>query len=258
MTLTIDDELCQAALCEAIVKGDGPRVAELSFELVSKDRDVLVRKACQQCVAHCLPEHCRALIDFFVAKHKRTPEDRAVLADLIATVMAGVRKGKIAPEPTGPCRASVDALLGDVPTRSDANRLDSECLGKLPARLGKAWTGVVALAREAVRRRCVQVHMVHNRKLSTLLGGSERVTGEQASKEAEQNDVEELKLCALWTYTRDRAPPPPPMVAFEPVEDAKVVTCASLANPVSEPRIRCHLSSRDGCADVHDSVPIQH
>lgn len=245
MTLTIDDELSQASLCEAITKGDGRLVARLAYELVSADRDALVRKACQQCVVHCQPEHCRAIIDYFVSKHKRTSEDRAALADLIATIMAGVRKGRSAPEPTGPCRASIDALLADLHSGNKQGGVDAECLGKLPARLGKAWVGIVALAREAVRRRSVQVIMVHNRKLSSLLGGSERASGDRVSGEGDQGDVEELKLCALWTYTRDRAPPPPAMAAFEPSEESKVVTCSSLASPVIEPRIRCHLSSRD-------------
>lgn len=237
MPVTIDDERCENALRDSITRGDGPGVARLVHDLIMADRDTLVRRACMSCTHSCHPKHFNELARFFGSAHKRKPRDRSVLADVIATIMYGVRHKCDAPDPGGTCRAALDALMLDMsksPPRPGCVTPDD--LSRLPAKLGRAWSGLVALARVAVRAHVVQEGLVHNQKLGSLVGG-ERCSDEDAL------NTGDLKMCVLWTYSRDGAPPPPARreIATDS-EPVRPVVCESLVPPSVPSRVNCQLT----------------
>lgn len=285
MVLTIEDERAQESLVAAIVRADGPEVARIASALVSQDRDKLVRTACHLHAGLCEPSRCRAVIDAFSKPHRRTPSGRAELADVLATIMIGARSGRrTVVDSTVPCREAIDALIAIVSDGANGRTtsprsISADCLRKLPARLGKSWAGVVALAGDAVRTGAEQQPLVTNDRLRTLFGGQARSDPVRSGADAEDHDGpdadggdEDLKLCALWTFTRGAAPPPPSDPDVPPHDqqtvgddsacdartkaerrsgarrssaDSRVCTLRRDAIPTPQRSVRCHLVDRD-------------
>ena len=201
MTLTIQDETDQAELAGSVHDGDGPQVARLASTLILEGRDRLVRRACLECAGLAHPKHCQALIDFFVTRRKAATESEN-LADVIASIMAGVRSGRKDVGNSGSGRASIDALLDELKrahsqTPEAASRAVSN-LQKLPAKLGVTWAGIVALARDAVNDLIPQEPLERNHKLTDLFKGKHMTDSSCSHGEADPD----LKLCALWAYAR--------------------------------------------------------
>lgn len=194
--LSIEDEALQTKLIDAIRIGDGSEVARRATAIILAGKPQLVRRACLDCANLCQPVHAEAIIDVFTKKSARnTPAYRECLADTIATVMAGSRRGYDAALPAGSCRAALDEVLHLPGAESTVRNL-----GKLPAKLGTMWLGVVALARDAVRTGSIQEPLAQNHHLHALFEGRTPNSTETSSGDEDF----ELKMCALWAYSRER------------------------------------------------------
>ena len=238
--LSIEDELAQTALCKAMRMGDGPGVAKMSSELVLGGRSTLVRRACLECSSLCRPEHAEALVGVFVSRAKSGVAGRRELASLVATIMAGARDGYDAAAPTGTCRTAIDGVMN----MPGADKVMPN-LSKLPARLGPTWLGVAALARDAVRAGTTQQPLVHNPKLCSLFDGRDP----RSDTREDEDGLADLKLCALWAYSRD-APLDnessrtgnPQTTGASPPEHERVVACDAMPSAAKE--VTCILDSK--------------
>jgi len=233
--LSIDDECSQADLCKHIRIADGQAVAKLSSDMVTSGRAVLVRRACLECVAMCSPTHAKAIVDYFVSSQRSGAAGRRALADVLATIMHGARKGYSAVEPTGTARASVNAIL-DMPGADDV----LPNLRKLPARLGPTWLGLVALARDAVRTGASQEPLVSNPKLQALYEGRDP----RVSSHHDDAEMQSLKMCALWVYSREAPMSHTSEPSTHPVPAApRVVACEAMPAVPPDNAFTCILDA---------------
>lgn len=221
--VSIDDERAQASLISAICAGNGPAVAGLATALVKNGRTVLVKRACMQCANRCQLQHAKALVGFFASSRR----DLEALADVVATVMAGVRAGCEVVPMKESCRDVVDALMRDGCTEHVDN------LGALPARISPAWSGLIAVVREAIKTKVVQTPLVHNANLVLAFKGKDL-----NMLPAYEDSAEDLKLCIVWAFVRDAeqaAAPPHKREEYAPLQAA----CSNLTKTV-----RCDLPAR--------------
>ena len=262
--VTIEDERAQTELCDAIRAGDGPAVARSASHLVATGRSKIVDRACRACASFCQPIHARAIIDHFApdtARSRRTAAaKRRALADVVATVMAGVRSGCDAPAPRGKGRATVDAIL-----ESPAGRDTVSNIERLPSRPGATWAGIIALAREAVAANAVQEALVCNERLRDLFesesaacadGGYskcvDRTRPDRAGAECSpsMNAVEldtDMKLGVLWSFSREPCDcgfvPGSPPVDVDGTGADRLVACSAIDPAGNGERVKCVLAA---------------
>jgi hypothetical protein len=201
MTLTIQDEVLEKELIESMLGLQSRRVAELSTMMMRSNKRAHVIKACLACANRCHPKHAKALIDLLTEKPS-SAKDHGGIAAAIATIMYGTRAGFLHSPPTQSVRAVVDAMIAHQGGREVDN------LGKLPARLGKKWACVVALAVAAVRSKVPQEPLVRNDRLEHLHSSTD-------SPESADGCSASTKMALLWTFSRSKAPDPPPIPKSE-------------------------------------------
>jgi hypothetical protein len=125
------------------------------------------------------------------------------LAAAIATIMHGVRAGFLHPKSDQPARRIVDSII------KNGRPLVLDNLDKLPARMGRKWSGVVALAAAATRAKTTQEPLVRNDQLELL-----HATKAREDPVVERAATNSTKMALLWTFSRSKAADPPPASSF--------------------------------------------
>lgn len=220
MPLTIADDNAMRDLVSAISAHDGVRVARLTASLAKANKISLVRKVCMKCAAMACPSQCDALVELF--KRPSAKVNAKDIADAVATIMYGARTRKTCSKVSKERpRIIVDELI----SRGGRN---SELLSSLPSSMGSSWAPIVALCVDSADNECEQTPMLCNDRLRELVSSSR--TGCDGA-------MEDLKMCAIWTYSRLRAHNRPIPSRNIPTGERQVTYSCDLGEPYV---VECH------------------
>jgi hypothetical protein len=202
MGVSIEEEASEKELVACMLASRGPRVAELSTAMIQSNRSSLVVNACMACANRCDPEHAKVIIDVFALKAS-VMRTQGGLAAAIATIMHGVQTGFLHPVSDQPARRIVDSII------ETGRLLVLDNLDKLPAWMGRKWSGVVALAAAATRAKTPQEPLVRNDQLEHL-----HATKAREEPAVERGATNSTKMALLWTFSQSKAADPPPASSF--------------------------------------------